>query len=48
LLFDLCTRGELTSHVGQRFPLAEASEAHRSLHDRRNIGKLLLEVAAPD
>jgi len=32
-------------HIGQRFPLGEAGNAHRFLHERRNIGKLLLEVA---
>jgi NADPH:quinone reductase-like Zn-dependent oxidoreductase len=45
LLFEMCTRGEISPHVGQRFTLADAGEAHRALHERRNIGKLLLEVA---
>jgi len=45
LLFAMCLRGEISPHIGQRFPLGEASEAHRSLHERRNIGKLLLEIA---
>jgi NADPH:quinone reductase-like Zn-dependent oxidoreductase len=45
LLFDMSTRGEISPHIGQRFLLAEASDAHRCLHERRNVGKLLLEVA---
>jgi NADPH:quinone reductase-like Zn-dependent oxidoreductase len=45
VLFEMCRRGEISPHVGQRFPLAEAGDAHRALHERRNVGKLLLEVA---
>jgi NADPH:quinone reductase-like Zn-dependent oxidoreductase len=45
LLFDMSTRGDIAPHIGQRFPLSEAGNAHRCLHERRNIGKLLLEVA---
>jgi len=44
LLFEMCMRGEIGPHIGQRFTLAGAGEAHRAMHERRNIGKLLLEV----
>jgi len=35
-------RGELDIHIGARFPLAEAAEAHRALQGRGTTGKLLL------
>jgi NADPH:quinone reductase-like Zn-dependent oxidoreductase len=44
-LFEMCVRGEIEPHIGRRFALEDASEAHRALHERRNIGKLVLEVA---
>ncbi len=34
--------GRLTLHVDRTFPLAEAAEAHRTLHARQNIGKVVL------
>ncbi|MBC7291621.1 MAG: quinone oxidoreductase [Actinotalea sp.] len=34
--------GTLRVRVGQRFPLAEAAEAHRALEGRRTTGKVLL------
>ena len=45
LLFEMCMRGEISPHIGKRFPLEHARDAHAHLHERRNIGKLLLEVA---
>ena len=45
LLFAMCGRGEISPHIGERFALDAAGDAHRSLHERRNIGKLLLEIA---
>ncbi|HEY2777966.1 MAG TPA: zinc-binding dehydrogenase [Gaiellaceae bacterium] len=45
VLFDMCRSGEIHPHVGERFALDRASDAHRALHERRNVGKLLLEVA---
>jgi NADPH:quinone reductase-like Zn-dependent oxidoreductase len=45
LLFAICVRGEISPHIGERFALVDAADAHRALHERRNIGKLLLEVA---
>jgi NADPH:quinone reductase-like Zn-dependent oxidoreductase len=44
LLFDMCARGVINPHIGGRFSLEEAGDAHRVLHERRNIGKLILEV----
>jgi len=38
-------RGELAPRVHRVFPFDKAAEAHRFLHDRRNVGKVLL---APD
>jgi synaptic vesicle membrane protein VAT-1 len=43
-LFDMCRGGEISPHVGERFALDQAGDAHRALHERRNFGKLLLEV----
>ena len=41
-LFGWIQRGELKLHIGGRFPLSEAAEAHRQLEGRRTTGKLLL------
>jgi NADPH:quinone reductase-like Zn-dependent oxidoreductase len=41
----MCRRGEINPHIGARFALAAAGDAHRALHERRTIGKLLLEIA---
>jgi NADPH:quinone reductase-like Zn-dependent oxidoreductase len=30
--------------VGKTFPLAQAAEAHRYIHDRKNIGKVILTI----
>ncbi len=43
-LFTWIGRGELDVHIGARFPMAEAAEAHRALQARRTIGKVLLEA----
>ena len=37
-------RGELQPHLFARFPLAQASEAHRLMDSSRHIGKIVLEV----
>jgi NADPH:quinone reductase-like Zn-dependent oxidoreductase len=44
LLFGMCKDKTIKPHVAQRFSLADARDAHRALHERKNIGKLLLEV----
>ncbi|WP_022926819.1 quinone oxidoreductase family protein [Patulibacter americanus] len=43
-LFERAARGEVRVHVGGRWPLAEAGEAHRALVERRTTGKLVLDV----
>lgn len=44
-LIDGLVRGVLAPRVDRVFPFAAAADAHRYLHERRNIGKVLL---APD
>ncbi|MBI4462192.1 MAG: zinc-binding dehydrogenase [Acidobacteria bacterium] len=41
-LFRLHAEGKIKPYVGKTFPLAEAAAAHRFLHDRQNLGKVLL------
>jgi len=41
-LFGMVSDGRLRVELGGRFPLANASEAHRALESRRSMGKLLL------
>ena len=41
-LFCWIQRGELKLHIGGRFPLSAAAEAHRQLEGRKTTGKLLL------
>ncbi len=43
-LFARAARGEVAVHIGGRWPLAQAAEAHRALTGRRTTGKLLLDV----
>ncbi len=41
-LFRLYAAGKIKPHIGATFPLAEAPAAHHFIHDRKNIGKVLL------
>lgn len=41
-LLGLWERGEIRPHVHAAVPFAEAAEAHRILHRRENIGKVIL------
>jgi NADPH:quinone reductase-like Zn-dependent oxidoreductase len=41
-LFRLFGEGKIKPHVGATFALAEAAAAHDFIHERRNIGKVLL------
>lgn len=41
-LLRLYAAGKIKPHIGKTFPLAEAVAAHHYIHDRRNIGKVLL------
>jgi NADPH:quinone reductase len=44
-LLDLVIKGKLKVTIGGRYPLAEASEAHRALEGRATTGKLVLTCA---
>lgn len=41
-VFDVIARGAVTIAIGQRFPLADAAEAHRALEDRATTGSTVL------
>lgn len=41
-LFDHMRRGIVRAHIGQRFALAEAAEAHRALEGRQTVGSTIL------
>jgi NADPH2:quinone reductase len=43
-LFDVVRSGKVKIEVKQRFPLAEAAEAHRALEARRTTGSTILTV----
>ena len=43
-LLGYAREGKLTPRVDRAFPLAEAAAAHRYIHERRNIGKVLLTL----
>lgn len=42
-LFDWVRSGDLKIHIGKRYPLAEAAQAHIDIESRKTTGKLLLE-----
>jgi NADPH:quinone reductase len=41
-VFNFVASGRVTPHIGRRYALAEASQAHRDIESRRTAGKLLL------
>jgi NADPH:quinone reductase-like Zn-dependent oxidoreductase len=41
-LLRLHEEGKIKPHIGATFPLVEAAAAHHFIHDRKNIGKVLL------
>ena len=43
LLLDRYTEGALQPHICNTFPLAQASEAHQYIEDRKSVGKVLLK-----
>lgn len=43
-LFAAVLDGTLQVRIGQRYPLAEAADAHRALEGRRTTGKVLLTI----
>ena len=49
-LFDRMRRGVVKAHIGQRYSLADAAEAHRALEARETAGSTVLqpsEIAGP-
>lgn len=44
-LFRLYSEGKIKPVIGKTFPLEEAAAAHRFIHRRENIGKVVLTVA---
>lgn len=45
-ILSMVERGELRVHVHARYPLREASEAHRALESRATTGKLVLTIGS--
>ncbi len=43
-LFAWYRDGKVRPHIGQRFPLAQAADAIRSLRERRALGKVVIEM----
>jgi NADPH:quinone reductase-like Zn-dependent oxidoreductase len=43
-LLGYAREGKLTPRVDRTFPLAEAAAAHRYIHERRNVGKVVLTL----
>jgi NADPH:quinone reductase len=41
-LFEWVESGQLKVNIGQRYPLADAAQAHTEIAARRTTGKLLL------
>ena len=41
-VLDAIRSGQLKLHIGRKYPLAEAAQAHRDLESRKTTGKLLL------
>ena len=38
------TAGKIKPVIGKTFPLDQAAAAHQYIHDRKNIGKVILSV----
>jgi synaptic vesicle membrane protein VAT-1 len=43
-IFRMYTAGQIKPVIGKTFPLNEAAAAHRYIHNRQNIGKVVLTV----
>jgi NADPH2:quinone reductase len=43
-LFRMYGAGKIKPVISKTFPLAEAAAAHRYIHDRKNIGKVILNA----
>ena len=44
-LLVLWRDGKVRSHIDQVFPLSEGAAAHRRMHQRKNVGKILFDCA---
>ncbi len=44
-IFRMYQTGEVKPVIGKTFPLQEAAAAHRYIHDRKNVGKVVLLVS---
>jgi NADPH:quinone reductase-like Zn-dependent oxidoreductase len=44
-IFQMYASGKVKPVIGKIFPLADAAKAHRFIHDRKNVGKVILTVA---
>jgi synaptic vesicle membrane protein VAT-1 len=43
-IFRMYKAGKIKPVIGKTFPLGDAAAAHRFIHDRKNIGKVILSV----
>jgi NADPH2:quinone reductase len=43
-LFDVVGSGKVKPHIGARYALADAGDAHRDLEARKTVGSTVLEV----
>lgn len=43
-IFRLYGAGKIRPVIGKSFPLAQAADAHRYIHQRKNIGKVILTI----
>ncbi|HXA56106.1 MAG TPA: zinc-binding dehydrogenase [Candidatus Acidoferrum sp.] len=43
-IFQMYSAGKIKPIIGKKFPLLEAAMAHQFIHDRKNIGKVVLWV----
>jgi len=43
-IFQMYGEGKIKPVIGKSFPLTEVAAAHRYIHDRKNIGKVILTV----
>ncbi len=43
-IFRLYATGQIRPVIGKMFPLEKAAEAHRYIHARQNVGKVVLTV----
>jgi synaptic vesicle membrane protein VAT-1 len=44
-LFRMYAAGKIKPVIGKTFPMTEAASAHRYIHDRKNVGKVILAAA---